>query len=271
MAELKPVHRTALGAAALRALHLLDDGEPKIYADELALQLLGDDGEAMLKMCRDSGASSAAWVLRSRYAEDRLAAAVTRGVGQYVLLGAGLDTYAYRAASRAAGVAVFEVDAPDLQAWKRARLVELGIDTSGCRFVPCDFETTDAGTELAVAGFDAASPCFVSWLGVTQYLSTRAIEETLRWIARQASGSEIVMTYCPPEAASQPIVAATKARGSPFDTFFDRNQIEALLTSAGLKVGEHPTVEEMNSRYFDRRTDALRAPTMETTLAALVL
>ncbi len=78
------------------------------------------------------------------------------------------------------------------------------------------------------------------------------------------------MTYCPPEAASQPIVVATKARGSPFDTFFDRNEIEALLTSAGLEVGEHPTAEEMNSRYFDRRTDALRAPTMETTLAALV-
>ncbi len=165
MAELKPVHRTALGAAAMRALHLLDDGEPKIYADGLALKLLGDDGDAMLKLARDSGASSAPWVLRSRYAEDRLATAVTRGVGQYVLLGAGLDTYAYRPANRAEGVTVFEVDAPDLQAWKRARLVQLGIDTSACRYVPCDFETTDAGTELAPpTSTRAAHASFPGWV-----------------------------------------------------------------------------------------------------------
>lgn len=270
MAELKPVHLTALGAAAMRALHLLDDGEPKIYSDPLALQLLGDGADAVLKIARDRGASSAAWVLRSRYAEDRLAAAVARGVRQYVLLGAGLDTFAYRAKSRNAGIAIFEVDAPDLQAWKRERLLELGADTSGCRYVPCDFETMSFGVELAAAGFAAVSPCFVSWLGVTQYLSRPAIQETLRWVAQQPSGSEIVMTYCPSEAASEPIVVLARAGGSPFDTFFERAEIEALLISAGLRIDDHPTVEGMNDRYFDQRSDQLRAPTMETTLAAIV-
>src|SRR5579875_1946885 len=162
--------RSAMTAAAARAAHLLVDGEPRIFADELAVPLLGAQAEPLLRYHREHGAhpilagARAAASTRSRFTEQRLAEAAQRGVRQYVILGAGLDSYAYRAPDR--GVRVFEVDHPATQAWKRAALDSAGIavpDTVA--FIPADFEHAGVAQLpelLAAGGFAPAEPAFVS-------------------------------------------------------------------------------------------------------------
>src|SRR5579862_4437744 len=191
-AGLSPVHLTALGAARRRAAHLLCDGEPKILRDELALALSASDKEHLVEAVERGEllGQNSAWVLRSRYAEDRLAMATRRGVKQYVILGAGLDSFAYRQTTQLDDLRVFEVDDPPLQAWKRRRLADLRIAVpDGCRYAPCDFEATSIADALDRVGFSPAEPSFVSWLSVTQYLSRESVETTLRWAASLGRGT----------------------------------------------------------------------------------
>jgi methyltransferase (TIGR00027 family) len=270
--SLSGVHTTAIGAAIMRAAHLLTAGEPKIFHDSFALPLTGLTAEQTLATAelfgRANGAEMApAWALRSRYAEDRLAAARP---AQYVVLGAGLDSYALRTASEPGQLTIFEVDDPPMQAWKRHRMEQLRLGVPPrLRFVPCDFETTSLPEALSAGGFDHASTALVSWLGVTQYLSREAILSTLRWAARLPRGSQIVLTFVVPCAEAEKNRAAFAARGVHFATFFTPDQMSALLEEAGFRHVEHLTLEAADRIYFSGRTDGLRAPAMERLVAAV--
>jgi methyltransferase (TIGR00027 family) len=170
MSDLSPVTRTALGAAIMRAAHLLQDGEPKIFNDTLAQRLLGLSDEEVIRSRARMPMSTSTWVLRSRYTEDRLADAVAHGITQYLILGAGLDTFAYRASGPVLGLRVFEVDTPELQAWKRERLETSHIAVPAtCTFIPCDFHAQSLAEAIARSRFDPAEATFVAWLGVTVY------------------------------------------------------------------------------------------------------
>jgi methyltransferase (TIGR00027 family) len=196
--------RTAFGAAAHRAAHqLLEDG--RIFSDPLATRLLGASPADLT----GAGAQQPAVrglrlfiAARSRFAEDSLAAAVARGVRQYVVLGAGLDTFAHRNRFAEQGLRVFEVDHPATQAWKRRRLTDAGLTLPGSlTFAPLDFERQALSEGLAAAGFDAAAPAFFSWLGVVLYLTREAVLETLGYVARLPDGGEVVFDYGEPLSA----------------------------------------------------------------------
>jgi methyltransferase (TIGR00027 family) len=266
------VHRTAIGAAVTRASHLFRDGEPKILRDEFALPLSGiSREEAEERLAAFPHHTSAAWVLRSRYAEDRLAGA--RGhLNQYVILGAGLDSYALRHAVDLNDLTIFEVDDPPMQAWKRARLKALGLEAPRqLRFASCDFERGSIADALAAAGFVPEAPAFISWLGVTQYLSATSVSDTLRWAADCAPRSEIVLTFVVPGPEAERERALLVARMNiDFSTFFTPDQMTDVLRQAGFRQIEHFTPEQANSVYFHRRSDGLRAPTLERLVSATV-
>ena len=189
----------AIGVAVRRGLHRLEDPPPWILDDSFALVLVGPQW-------RDVAASIAAQyperlvrlmraslVVRSRYAEQRL----TQGrFTQYVMLGAGLDSFAWRRPDLLGELRVFEVDHPASQAWKRQRVVELGLPTSENHiFAAVDFEVQSLRDGLDAVGFDCTQPTMFSWLGVTMYLTIDAVEATLRTIAACRSGSEGVFEY----------------------------------------------------------------------------
>lgn len=270
-AGLAGVHLTALMTARMRAIHLLADGEPKIFVDDFAIALTGDDPMELLNLASNLPFSTAPWVLRSRVVEDRLAEATARGVHQYVILGAGLDSFAYRKAGLLGSLIVYEVDDPPLQEWKRARLAELGVEPPRqCVYVPCDFESRSLADTLAEARFRPNEPAFVSWLGVTQYLTRDAISETLRWVASLASGSEVVLTYVLPADASgdvPPAVRELRSRlrnsGAVLTSFLRPDEIEALMVEAGLVGVQHLSPEEASARYFSGRTDGLQPSLLE--------
>jgi methyltransferase (TIGR00027 family) len=194
--------------AVARALHReLDD--PRILDDELALLLAGEEGPAVKSRLQAELTEPmllvfSRWVsVRARVAEDTVERALAEGVGQYVILGAGLDSFAYRRPGLLSRLRVFEVDHPASQAWKRQRLEELGIDCpAGLVFAAVDFETQTLREGLEPAGFDFGAPALVSWIGVTMYLTLEAIEATLATVAESAAGTRIVMTYDLPLGAS---------------------------------------------------------------------
>src|SRR5581483_4708452 len=195
--------QTALTAAAARAAHLAVDSPPFIFTDSLAAPLLGDRAGELTGYHRQHAAhpilasARAQVICRSRYTEDRLARAVAGGVGQYVILGAGLDSFGYRSAL---SVRVFEVDHPATQAWKRRALAGAGIAVPpSVTFVPADLATASLTDALAAGGFDLARPALVAWLGVTMYLSREAIGAVLAAIAALAPGTEVIADYLLPE------------------------------------------------------------------------
>ena len=260
--ELSGVHRTAVGAAAIRGLHLLHDGEPKVLRDVYAIPLTGWTEEKVLDLAR-AGRSTATWVSRNRFAEDRLLDACTRGVRQYIILGAGLDSFALRHAETLGQLVVYEVDDPPMQAWKRWRIEQLNLVVpSPLRFVPCDFETRALPQALAEAGFDADAPTFVSWLGVTQYLTQEAVTETLRWVSQLAAGSAIVFTFVVPSPEAKAEKERFAAQGTRFETFFTPDQIVDVVATAGLR-SEVFTPEQIDELYFTDRDDGLLASTGE--------
>jgi methyltransferase (TIGR00027 family) len=253
-------------------LHLLRDGDPKILRDNFALPLSGvSEEEAEARRAAFPHHTTAGWVLRSRYAEDRLAAARPR-LSQYVILGAGLDSYALRHAADLKDLTVFEVDDPPMQVWKQARLEALGLAVPPqLRFTPCDFEHSSIANALAVAGFVPEAPAFISWLGVTQYLSVTSTSDTLRWAAGCPPRSEIVLTFVVPgpEAERERALLATRMNVD-FTTFFTPDQMTDVLRQAGFREIEHFTPEQADSVYFRGRSDGLRAPTLERLVSATV-
>jgi methyltransferase (TIGR00027 family) len=264
--------RTALGAASLRALHQILD-KPAIFADPLALKIVGREAETELRKLDDPQAEQtrpglrAFIAVRSRLAEDTLAEGVAGGVGQYVLLGAGLDTFAYRAAGTYPGLAVFEVDHPATQGWKRDRLSCEGIDVpNGLTFAPVNFETETLAHGLARAGFDAGKPAVFAWLGVVPYLTQDAIDATLTFVASLPRGTTVIFDYGEP--ASKRSAAATAAHqamadrvaesGEPFRSFFMPEDLKRHVASFGFSVIEDFDAETLNPRYFAKRQDGLR-------------
>jgi methyltransferase (TIGR00027 family) len=277
--------QTALTAAAARAAHLLVDGEPRIFADTLAYTLLGDEAEDLIGYHRRRGdhpilaAARAAATVRSRYTEDRLAEAVARGVTQYVILGAGLDSFAYRR-DPAGGIRVFEVDHPGTQKWKQERLREAGIALPGMvTFVPVDFEADVLSDALTEAGFDPSRPAFVSWLGVTMYLTREAIAGTLAEIGGFIPGTEIVLdSILPPElrdatgqAYAEGVSPVAAEHGEPWLSVFGPDDLSALLEEHGFGLVEHASPSGAVDAGLWERTDALRPAGLSLLTHATVL
>lgn len=202
---------------------------------------------------------------RSRYAEDALHAAVAAGVAQYVVLGAGLDTFAYRL-SEPSSLRVFEVDHPSTQAWKRVRLAAAGIaPPAHLELVGFDFERQSLAQAMATTGFDPRRPACVSWLGVTVYLTVEAIRGTLAWVAALQAGSTIVFEYAVPSARADAgaeiragMAARSAAVGEPWITFFEPDEMVRLLAAAGFADVEDLDPEAAYQRYFRDRQDGLR-------------
>jgi methyltransferase (TIGR00027 family) len=261
---LSAVHRTAFAAAGLRAAHSLHGAEPKIFRDELALPLSGmSEDEVVALATRVPPESASTCILRSRFTEERLAVARDR-LAQYVILGAGLDSYALRMGDQLGQLIVFEVDDPALQAWKRRRIEALGLSMSRqLRFVPCDFESMSLPDALAESGFAYTEPCFISWLGVTQYLTPGAVRETLRWAAGCAAGSEIVLTFLQTNAQAERLKSSMAATGIEVLSHFTVDEMTTMLRKAGFVHIEHLTAAETNERYFQHRSDGLKAPEIQ--------
>lgn len=261
--------RTAFRVALRRAAHqVLDD--PRVFEDPLALAIVGADAGELrsdeTSRERVSRIMRAFMAARSRYAEDGLAAAFASGTRQYVVLGAGLDTFAYR--NPFPGLRVFEVDHPATQGWKRRRLEAAGIAIpESMTFAPVDFERQTLAEGLGRAGFQRDQKTFFSWLGVVPYLTRSAALETLRLVASLPPGSGIVFDYSlPPESldpvrrrALEALTARVAAAGEPFQTYFDPPDLEAELRRIGFTSFEDLGTDEINARYFSGRADGLRA------------
>jgi methyltransferase (TIGR00027 family) len=281
MAEGRP-SITALGAAMLRAAHQLVD-EPKILDDPLALRIIGAEGEKRLRSNLTAYArrrTLRAYVaMRSRYAEDMLELAVARGVRQYVVLGAGLDTFAYRDLRNDLRLRIFEVDHPATQVWKRALLHEgdIGIPDA-LTFAPVDFERQTLGAGLANAGFNAAAPAFFSMLGVAVYLTKPALFQTLRSIIALERGTEIVFSYGVPSAMltdAQRSAREAGARrasdiGEPWLSYYEPESLAAELERLGFSTTLDFGPDEANARYFSNRADGLRLDGGERLMRARV-
>lgn len=270
-ASLTDLQRTAISAAALRAAHAIAGEEPKIFRDDLALGLSGmGAGEVVALAARVPSESASTCVLRSRFTEDRLAARIG-SIGQYVILGAGLDSFALRMSDRIDDLAVFEVDDPSFLAWKRERIAGLGLSAPPqLRFVPCDFEKTPLPRALADAGFQADAPCFVSMLGVTQYLSSAAIRESLSWAGSRPQGSEIVLSFLERNAMSEAHTTSMASNGVDVLSRFSEAEMTSLLREAGFATVEHLDRQRAHDDYFAGRRDGLVVPGMQRLVAARV-
>jgi methyltransferase (TIGR00027 family) len=220
----------------------------------------------------------AAIVSRARFVEDLVAEQVGKGVDQYVLLGAGLDTFAQRRPELAARLRVFEVDRPGPQAWKRQRLVALGLGVpERLRLVPVDFEAGASWWErLLAAGFDAGRPAIVASTGVAMYLTRDAVAATLRQVASLAAGSTLAMTFILPVELLAPedrrafewARKGAAASGTPFATVFAPAELLALARDAGFAHAQHVPGTALADRYFAGRADGLRPSTGEDFLVA---
>ncbi|HKF48257.1 MAG TPA: class I SAM-dependent methyltransferase [Terracidiphilus sp.] len=258
--------RTALRVAIRRAAHQLVD-HPPVLDDPIAVRLIGPGYENDLErashtVARDFRCFMAA---RSRYAEDHLAQAVGAGVLQYVVLGAGLDTFAWR--NPFPHLRVFEVDFPATQEWKQWMLAQAGLaHPENLTFVPLDFEHKTLADGLRESGFDTASPAFFSWLGVVPYLTLDAFRATLRTVAALPAGTGLGFDYTlPPETLSPQrravfdnLAGRVASAGEPFRLFFTPEQAESELRSAGFHRIEQADREALNNLYFRSRADNLK-------------
>ncbi len=263
---------TAVRTALWRALHVEVDSPPHVFEDDVGLKLVApDEGwrdrSDMSPFTRPFRASI---VARARFVEDLVEEQVARGVGQYVILGAGLDTFAQRRSDLASRLLVFEIDQPGSQEWKRQRLIDLSLGIpSFLRFVPVNFEAGDTWWErLEAAGFDSRQPAIVASTGVSMYLTKDAIATTLRQVAGIASGSTLVMSFMLPIELVEPEVRlgveraaeGARANGTPFISFFTPDEMLTLTRDAGFREVQHVSAATLAQRYFSGRTDGLRPP-----------
>jgi len=262
---------TAARVALWRALHVELDAPPHVFEDRVGLALVapGPGWQQRPDMSPFTRPFRASIVARARCVEDLVAERIDAGVGQYVILGAGLDTFVQRRPALASRVTVFEVDQPGPQEWKRRRLLELGLDVpAGLRFVPVDFEVDDVWQRLRQAGFDAKAPAVVASTGVSMYLTRDAVAATLRQCAALAPGSTLAMTFMLPIELTDPEVrpgieraaAGARASGTPFLSFFTPDEMLALARASGFREVSHVSAEALAQRYFAGRADGLRPP-----------
>jgi methyltransferase (TIGR00027 family) len=272
---------TAVRVALWRALHVEVDAPPHVLHDTVGLQLAAPaDGWRQRPDMDPVGTRlfRASIVARARFIEDLVVEQARGGVDQYVILGAGLDTFAQRRPGVAAGLTVFEVDRPGPQAWKHQRLVELGFGVPDrLKLVPVDFEAgVSWRAQLTAAGFETAHPAVVVSTGVSMYLTKEANAATLREIAGFAAGSTLAMTYMLPMDMADPeerparefAERGARASGTPFVSFFAPAEIVALAHDMGFKQAHHVPAAELNQRYFAGRTDGLRLSKSEELLVA---
>ncbi len=272
---------TAVRVALWRAMHVEVDPLPHVLEDEIGLQLAAP-GEGW-RQRRDmephaTSRSRASIVARARFIEDLVVEQAGRGVSQYVLLGAGLDTFAQRRLEIACRLRVFEVDQSGPQAWKQQRLIELGFGIpEWLRLVPVDFEADGSWCEqLTSAGFDVSQPAVVAATGLSMYLSWDANLAMLRQISALAPGSTLAMTFMPPlelvEAEERPMREATekaaRAAGGPFISFFAPAEILALAREAGFREAQYVSAASLTQRYFAGRMDGLRPSSSEELFVA---
>lgn len=264
--EFGKASKTALGVAIRRAAHQLTD-QPPVQDDPISVRLVGEEFPAKMERAlhpvgRDARAYLAA---RSRYVEEQLAGFVARGGTQYVVLGAGLDTFAYRNPFPA--LRVFEVDLRASQKMKRRMLARAGIaKPETLTYAALDLERATLAEELVRAGFDAQRRAFFGWMGVTPYLTPEAFRATLRTIAALPEGSGVGYDYAvAPETLSavgrvafERLAERVAAAGEPFQLFFTPQTMEAELHRAGFEHMEQLDHEQLNERYFRDRADGLR-------------
>jgi methyltransferase (TIGR00027 family) len=258
--------KTALRVAIRRAAHQVID-RPRVLEDPIARRLIGREYErdmerAMHYVARDFRLYMS---VRSRYAEDRLAQQVANGVEQYVILGAGLDTFAYR--SPYPRLRVFEVDFPATQEWKHELLAAAGIEIPGnLTFIPLDLEHKSLAESLDEARFNAAEPAFFGWLGVVPYLTLEAFRATLATIGQMPAGTAISFDYAfPPETLSpqrrrvfETLSKRVAAAGEPLQLFFTPEELEREVRAAGFSRIEQFDTNCMNETYFKGRADGLK-------------
>jgi len=264
---------SAVRVALWRALHVEVDAPPPVLEDTIGLKLAAPDDDWRHRPDMDPQGTRlfrASIVARARFIEDLVDEQSRRGVAQYVLLGAGLDTFVQRRPEIASRLGVFEIDQPGTQAWKRQRLVELGYDIpQGLKLVPVDFEAGEAwGQKLAAAGFDSGRPAVLTSTGVSMYLTRQAIMAMLREVAALAPGSTFAMSFLLPLEMAEPAVRpgmemaakGARASGMPFISFFMPEEIMAMALEAGFREARHVSAAELAERYFKGRPDGLRPP-----------
>jgi methyltransferase (TIGR00027 family) len=260
--------KTAFRVAHRRAVHQILD-RPPVLDDPIAVPLLGPDFayDPVREMGRIARAFRAFMAARNRYAEDRLAESVAQGITQYVILGAGLDTFAYR--NPFSQLRVFEVDFPATQERKRASLAAAALPLpANLTFVPLDFEHQTLAQGLAEAGFDPNLPAFCGWLGVVPYLSLQAFRSTLETIARLPAGSALSFDYALSRHTLGPLrrlafdalSRRVAAAGEPFRLFFTPAELDAEFRNAGFRRFEQRSSYELNKLYFAGRSDGLKLP-----------
>lgn len=272
---------TAVRVALWRAMHTRVDAPPHVLEDEVGLRLAdpGDDWRRRPDMDPETTRGfRAAVVARARFVENLVTERADRGITQYVVLGAGLDTFAQRRPEIASRLRIFEIDQPGPQAWKRRRLTELGYGVPDrLRLVPVDFEAgEDWEKRLVAAGFDPARPALVVSTGVSMYLTRDATAATLRRIAGFAPGTTLAMTFLLPaelvDSADRPGLRASesgaRASRTPFISFYTPDDMLALAREAGFRTTGHVPGSSLAERYFADRADGLRPSTGEDVLLA---
>ncbi|MBL8628850.1 MAG: class I SAM-dependent methyltransferase [Rhodospirillaceae bacterium] len=272
---------TAVRVALWRALHVLHDPLPHVFTDEIGLAIANPPVDWRMRPDmhpQGTGPFRASILGRARFVEDLL---TESEVAQYVILGAGLDTFVQRKPELAARLQVFEVDQPGPQSWKRQRLMDLGFGVpSHLHLVPVNFEAgEDWVQKLVAAGFKANAPAVISSLGVSMYLTREAVAAMLGQVAGLAKGSTFVMSFILPfEYADAPLrpfleraANGAAASGTPFLSFFTPDEMMALARAAGFKTVQHASAADLGERYFAGRADHLRPPanTEELLIAAI--
>jgi methyltransferase (TIGR00027 family) len=275
--------RTVEIPAIMRALHQTIDDDPKILTDPVALRLIdADDDRRWLAPLLDHPFAKqwrAGFALRARYAEDCLAEAVQRGARQFVVLGAGLDTFAYRQPVWGSSLRIYEVDHPTTQQWKRGRLKAADISIPpNLTFVPIDFERTSIPEALRSTDFAFDALTLFSWMGVTQYLTRDALDATFLFVLSLPPSSEIVFSFILPQEAVSGVeaealaIAAQRAAevGEPWLTRLRGDELGERLRSIGFSRTIHLTPEQARERYFGNRRDGLRERRGEQLMRAIV-
>lgn len=262
------ISMTARAVATRRAAHQLLD-RPALFDDPIAVPILGPELHVDPVRHADprSRAFRAFMAARSRYAEDHLRAAVGAGARQYVILGAGMDTFAYR--NPWPRLTVYEVDFPSMQQFKRTMLHSAGIEEpANVKYVPFDLEHRTLLESLKDLGFQADQPAFLSWLGVVPYLSLASFRSTLDLAASLPAPSAISFDYSLSpshlsprlQAAQKSLAARVAAAGEPFQLYFTPEQVTNELHTAGFDQIEQTTFSDLNQLYFNSRSDGLAVP-----------
>jgi methyltransferase (TIGR00027 family) len=269
---------TALRTALWRALHVLIDEKPHIIDDKIGYDLIKPETDWQerpdMKYTKRLRASI---VARARFVEDIAKEQIEKGISQYILLGAGLDSFAQRNSEIRPQIDIYEIDQPETLAWKEEKLIENGYGISdNLHFVPVDFETLSWWTELLNKGFDIDKKAIVSCTGVTLYLTKEAITDTLKKLTSLASGSTIAIAFYLPleqlDEEDKPMqevaIKGATASGTPFVSFFGIEEVSKLADEIGLKEIQTVSTKDMTEKYFKNRTDNLLPASGEFFLVA---